>query len=104
MDILALPNDTLVAAYNDSPTRRTPLVLAISQSGGQNWTRVATIEDDPVGSFHYPALLYDRVKVRSTRMHACDTAVSAALLLIHSLTGPSQDVCWGVSLECGCSV
>ncbi len=59
MDIISLPNNTLVAAFNDSPDKRTPLRLAISMDGGVTWTRQALIEDNPVGSFHYPALLYD---------------------------------------------
>ena len=59
MDIISLPNNTLVAAFNDSPDKRTPLRLATSANGGVTWTRQALIEDDPVGSFHYPALLYD---------------------------------------------
>lgn len=59
MDVISLPNNTLVAAFNDSPDKRTPLRLATSTNGGVTWTRQALIEDDPVGSFHYPALLYD---------------------------------------------
>ena len=70
MDVLALPNNTLLMVYNDSPTKRTPLVLGVSHSGGANWTRVAVLEDDPVGSFHYPALLYDSVRVRCAAQQA----------------------------------
>ena len=65
MDIISLPNNTLVAAFNDSPNKRTPLRLATSVDGGVTWIRQALIEDDPVGSFHYPALLYDAKKVCS---------------------------------------
>ena len=65
MDIISLPNNTLVAAFNDSPSKRTPLRLATSTDGGRTWIRNALIEDDPEGSFHYPALLYDAKKVSS---------------------------------------
>ncbi|BDA41433.1 hypothetical protein COCOBI_02-2130 [Coccomyxa sp. Obi] len=60
MDVIALPDNMLVIAYNDSPNRRSPLRLAVSRDGGRNWTRAALIEDEPDGSFHYPALLYDK--------------------------------------------
>lgn len=63
MDVVALPNNVLVTAYNDSPNRRSPLCLAVSTDGGRNWTRSALIEDEPDGSFHYPALLYDAKEV-----------------------------------------
>ncbi len=63
MDVIALPDNMLVTAFNDSPNRRSPLRLAISRDGGRNWTRSALIEDEPDGSFHYPALLYDAVQV-----------------------------------------
>ncbi|EIE25189.1 neuraminidase [Coccomyxa subellipsoidea C-169] len=62
MDVIALPDNVLVTAFNDSPNRRSPLRLAISRDGGRNWTRSALIEDEPDGSFHYPALLYDAVQ------------------------------------------
>ena len=63
MDAIAVPNNTLVVAYNDSPSKRSPLRLATSTDGGLTWTKGALIEDDPEGSFHYPALLYDAKKV-----------------------------------------
>ena len=63
LDAIALPNNTLVVAYNDSPNKRSPLRLATSTDGGLTWTKGALIEDDPEGSFHYPALLYDAKKV-----------------------------------------
>ena len=66
MDAIAVPNNTLVVAYNDSPSKRSPLRLGTSTDGGLTWTKGALIEDDPEGSFHYPALLYDAKKVGTT--------------------------------------
>ena len=63
MDVIAIPNNTLVVAYNDSPNKRSPLRLATSTDGGLTWVKAAVIENDPEGSFHYPALLYDAKKV-----------------------------------------
>ena len=65
LDVIALPNNTLVVAYDDSIAKRSPLRLATSTDGGLSWTRAALIEDDPEGSFHYPALVYDAKKVRA---------------------------------------
>ena len=64
-----LPNNTLLSAYNDSPTRRTPLALATSQNGGKTWTRVAVVEDATNGSFHYPNVFYVPREVRALAMH-----------------------------------
>ncbi len=63
LDVIALPDNTLVAAYDDSTLKRSPLRLATSTNGGLTWSRAALIEDDPEGSFHYPALLYDAKEV-----------------------------------------
>lgn len=63
LDAITLPNNTLVAAYDDSQLKRSPLRLATSTDGGLTWKRAALIEDDPEGSFHYPALLYDAKQV-----------------------------------------
>ena len=63
MDVIAIPNNTLVVAYDDSPNKRSPLRLATSTDGGLTWVKAAVIENDPEGSFHYPALLYDAKKV-----------------------------------------
>ena len=65
MDVISVPNNTLVVAYNDSPNKRSPLRLSVSTDGGLTWTRSALIEDDPEGSFHYPALMYDAKKVHT---------------------------------------
>lgn len=54
--VMALPNGVLLLAYNDSPSLRTPLALAMSRDGGDTWVRVATIEDDPCGQFSYPTI------------------------------------------------
>ena len=80
MDVIAIPNNTLVVAYNDSPNKRSPLRLATSTDGGLTWVKAAVIENDPEGSFHYPALLYDAQKVR-------DAWVSRLLSLRRQLCG-----------------
>ena len=69
LDAITLPNNTLVAAYDDSQVKRSPLRLATSTDGGLTWKRAALIEDDPEGSFHYPALLYDAKEVGALARH-----------------------------------
>ncbi len=56
MCILALPNGNVVAAYNHSPKRRSPLSLAVSKDGGLLWTTVLHLETDPSLQFAYPTM------------------------------------------------
>ena len=56
MCVLTLPNGSVLAAYNHSPTRRTPLSLSISKNGGVLWTTVAHLETDPKLQFAYPTM------------------------------------------------
>ena len=59
VDILALPHNTLLLAYNDdSEASRSTLLLAMSTNEGHSWHDIAVLEADPRGSFHYPTLLY----------------------------------------------
>ena len=60
-----------MAAYDDSQLKRSPLRLATSTDGGITWKRAALIEDDPEGSFHYPALLYDAKQVGALARRCC---------------------------------
>ena len=57
MCILELPNGNILAAYNHSPTKRTPLSLALSKDGGVFWTILAHLEDDPELQYAYPTML-----------------------------------------------
>ena len=56
MCILGLPNGDVLAAYNHSPTRRTPLSLAVSKDGGILWSLVGHLETDPSLEFSYPTM------------------------------------------------
>jgi hypothetical protein len=85
MDVLSLPNNTLVMAYNDSPIRRSPLALAVSTDGGRSWKRAAVIENEPDGSFHYPALIYEAKKVRTLEHHHNCAVIRCANVPPHEL-------------------
>lgn len=50
-------------AFNNDARTRSALTLARSQDAGASWHNLAVLEDDPLGSFSYPTLLYDTAKV-----------------------------------------
>ncbi|QDZ23084.1 sialidase [Chloropicon primus] len=56
MCILELPNGNVLATYNHSSMKRTPLSLAVSKDGGVFWTTVAHLETDPELQFAYPTM------------------------------------------------
>ena len=58
VDLAALPGGVLLLAYNDLVEDRSRLALATSTDTGASWRRVAVLEDDPRGSFHYPTIQY----------------------------------------------
>jgi sialidase-1 len=41
---------------NGESEKRTPLSVAISRNNGESWEKTKNIEDDPSGSFSYPAI------------------------------------------------
>jgi len=41
---------------NGESENRTPLSVAISRNNGKSWEKTKNIEDDPSGSFSYPAI------------------------------------------------
>ena len=56
IDIERLKDGRFVLLYNDTPTGRTPLNLAVSNDG-DHFTNFATVEAEPSGEFSYPALI-----------------------------------------------
>ncbi len=62
---LALSRGRILIAFNDSVVGRDNLRLAVSDDRGVSWTRVATIEEAPDGSFSYP----DLVRARDGSIH-----------------------------------
>lgn len=56
VDLAALPGGVLLLAYNDQIEDRSRLALATSLDAGASWCRVALLEDDSRGSFHYPTI------------------------------------------------
>lgn len=50
---------TVLLAFNDSPRDRTNLRLAVSADGMNGWRRIATLAEEPGGSFAYPYMIQD---------------------------------------------
>lgn len=59
IDVVELPDGSLLLAFDDSERLRTPLRLARSRDDGRSWQRVATIEA-AAAEFSYPTLVVDR--------------------------------------------
>lgn len=55
IDAVGLRDGRVVLIYNDSPTERTPLKLAVSKDG-EHFTAFATLESEP-GEYSYPAII-----------------------------------------------
>lgn len=59
IDLIRLSNGHLLLAFNDSPSRRTPLCVALSEDEGHSFVYRRTLEDGD-GEFSYPTLLETR--------------------------------------------
>lgn len=55
-DMIRLNAGEVVACYNDTPSGRTPLTLAVSHDEGRSWTARRNVEDGP-GEYSYPTLM-----------------------------------------------
>ncbi len=57
LDALLLSHGRILMAFNDSPSGRENLRLALSDDQGMTWRRIATIENMPGEEFSYPYLI-----------------------------------------------
>lgn len=55
-DAVATPEGAIVLAFNNTPSGRTPLNVALSEDGGQSWPRCRVVETG-AGEFSYPAII-----------------------------------------------
>lgn len=58
VELLVLPSGTVVLAYNDSTTGRSPLCLARSTDNARSWSSPRTIARAPRGEFSYPCMIH----------------------------------------------
>ncbi len=55
-DMIRLRSGETIACFNDSPNRRTPLTLALSEDEGRTWVARRDVENEP-GEYSYPTLM-----------------------------------------------
>jgi predicted neuraminidase len=69
VELIRLKNGHLLFVYNDSPTDRTPLTVAISTDGGKTWPHRRNIAEGP-GDFAYPTA----IQTKDSRIHITYTS------------------------------
>jgi predicted neuraminidase len=57
LDGVRLANGHWALIYNDTTDGRNRLALSISDDEGKSWKWTRHLEDEPTGSFHYPAII-----------------------------------------------
>jgi predicted neuraminidase len=55
-DMIRLDSGETIACFNDSPNRRTPLTVALSEDEGRTWSARRDVENEP-GEYSYPTLM-----------------------------------------------
>jgi predicted neuraminidase len=58
IDVVSLTAERLALAFNDAPSERSPLSLAVSDDGGRTWTHRRALETGP-HEYSYPAIIVD---------------------------------------------
>ncbi|MFM8571344.1 MAG: exo-alpha-sialidase, partial [Pirellula sp.] len=66
LDAVRLSNGNWVLIYNDTPNGRNRLAVSLSRDEGVSWTSPKYLENEPAGSFHYPAI----IQSKDGRIHA----------------------------------
>jgi len=70
IDMVKLRDGRVVLAFNNSPTQRTPLTLALSEDEGQTWPWMRDLIHEPGCEFSYPAIIQDSAgKLHVTYTH-----------------------------------
>ncbi len=57
LDAVRLANGHWLMVYNDLVSGRNRLAASISKDEGRSWTVTKHLEDEPTGSYHYPAVI-----------------------------------------------
>jgi lysophospholipase L1-like esterase/predicted neuraminidase len=57
LDGVRLQNGHWVLVYNDTTSKRNSLAVSLSEDEGRTWKWTRHLEQEPTGSFHYPAVI-----------------------------------------------
>lgn len=57
LDAVRLSNGDWILIYNDTNKGRNRLALSVSHDEGKTWSAPKYLENEPAGSFHYPAII-----------------------------------------------
>jgi predicted neuraminidase len=60
LDAIRLANGRWLLVYNDTLNGRNRLAVSISTDEGRTWSHTRHLEDQPTGSYHYPAVTQGR--------------------------------------------
>lgn len=66
LDVVRLAQGPWVLIYNDTTQGRNRLAVSVSTDEGRTWPHTRHLEDQPSGSFHYPAI----IQTRDGKLHA----------------------------------
>lgn len=75
----------LVWNYNGTDQRRTPLCMAVSKDETVTWENIRTIENDPAGSFCYPAVRFQGEYLLLTYWNRADKNNSSSDIRVISI-------------------
>ena len=56
-DMVKLKNGHIALSFNNSPEKRSPLSIGISEDGGDTWPYIADLETEPDERFSYPGII-----------------------------------------------
>jgi len=59
----------LLCLWNHHPTDRLPLSSAISSDGGETWSNIKNVDEEPRGGYAYPSILFHDAMVYMTYYH-----------------------------------
>ncbi len=60
LDAVRLASGAWLLVHNDTLAGRNRLAVSLSRDEGRTWSRTRHLEDEPVGSYHYPAVIQGR--------------------------------------------